>query len=95
LPQSYQDALTWFQKAAEQGFTKAQHNLGALYGNGQGTSRDFVAAYKWLFLAEQGGYADSQQALDWLKPQMTSEQIAEAQHLAYAWTSLHPRLAAK
>jgi hypothetical protein len=46
-----------------------------------------VQAYKWLSLAQQSGYKDSQQALDWLKPQMTSEQIAEAQRLAKEWTT--------
>jgi TPR repeat protein len=80
------------QKAAEQGFAKAQHNLGALYGNGRETTKDSVQAYKWLSLAQQGGYKDSQQALDWLKPQMTAEQIAQAQRLADDWSSLHSRL---
>jgi uncharacterized protein len=91
LPQSYADALIWYQKAAEQGFARAQHNLGALYGNGQGTNRDFVTAYKWLLLAHQSGYTDSQQALDWLRPQMKSEQIAEAEHQADQWVIAHAR----
>jgi len=82
--------LTWYQKAAEQGYPKAQNNLGALYGNGQGTTKDFVQAYKWLLLAERGGDRDSQKALDWLKSQMTSGQIAEAQGLADAWNVAHP-----
>jgi hypothetical protein len=91
LPQSYQNALIWFQKSAEQGYVTAQHNLGALYGNGQGTSKNPVEAYKWLSLAELGSYKDTQHALEFLKPQMTSEQIAEAQRLAEAWNTVHPR----
>jgi TPR repeat protein len=91
LPQSYEDARAWFQMAAEQGFVTAQHNLGALYGNGQGTTKNLVEAYKWLSLAEQGGYKDTQHALELLKPQMTSEQIVEAQRLADAWNTAHPR----
>jgi uncharacterized protein len=87
VPQSFQDALTWYQKAAEQGYAKAQHNLGALYGNGQGTTKDFVRAYKWLLLAQRTGYKDSQQALDSLGSQMTSEQIAEAKRQADEWVS--------
>jgi hypothetical protein len=90
LPQSYQDALTWFQKSAEQGYVTAQHNLGALYGNGQGTTKNLMEAYKWLSLAEQGGYNDTQHALESLKPQMTSEQVAEAQRSADAWNTAHP-----
>src|SRR5260370_1106534 len=81
LPQSFSDAIMWYEKAAEQGFAKAQQNLGALYGNGQGIPKDFLKAYKWLLLAQKSGYWDSQHALDWLKPQMSSEQIAQAQVL--------------
>ena len=79
LAAKLRDALNWFQKAAEQGYVTAQHNLGALYGNGQGTPKNLVEAYKWVSLAEEGGYKDTQHALELLKPQMTSEQIAEAQ----------------
>lgn len=89
VPQSYKDALSWYQKAAEQGYAKAQQNLGALYGNGQGTTKDFVKAYKWLLLAQRSGYKDSPQALDSLRRQMSSEQIAEAQRQADGWASAH------
>src|ERR1019366_9993445 len=89
LPQSFNDALVWYGKAAEQGFAKAQHNLGALYGDGHGTPKDFVKAYKWLLLAQKSGYRDSQQALDWLKPQMTAEQITQAQSSADGWARSH------
>ena len=89
LPQSFNEALLWYEKAAEQGFAKAQHNLGALYGNGQGIPKDLVKAYKWLLLAQQSGYKDSQEALNWLKPQMTSQQIAQSQVLADEWARGH------
>jgi TPR repeat protein len=89
LSQSLNDALIWYEKAAEQGFAKAQHNLGALYGNGQGIPKDAVKAYKWLLLAQRSGYKDSQQELEWLKPQMTSQQVAQAQDLADEWTRIH------
>ena len=56
----------------------------------KGTTKNLVEAYKWLSLAEQGGYQDTQHALDLLKPKMTSEQIAEAQRLADAWKIAHP-----
>jgi hypothetical protein len=36
------------------------------------------------------GYNDTQHALELLKPQMTSEQIAEAQRSADAWNIAHP-----
>jgi hypothetical protein len=48
-----------------------------------------VEAYKWLWLAEQSGYEDTQHALELLKPQMTSEQITDGQRLADAWNTAH------
>ena len=89
VPQSFSDAVVWYEKAAEQGHLKAQHNLGALYGNGQGIKQDFVTAYKWLLLSYRGGYKDSQQGLDWLKPQMNSNQVQEAEQQADQWSVTH------
>lgn len=90
LPQSYEKALVWFENSAEQDYAKAQFNLGSLYANGQGTSKDLRKGYKWLLLAERGGYKDDQGALQSLTYQMTKEQIAEAQRDADAWASARP-----
>jgi TPR repeat protein len=42
-------ARQWFTKAAKQDFGPAQFNLGILYGQ----TGNYVAAYAWLYLAEQ------------------------------------------
>jgi len=46
-------------------------------------------------LAEQGGYRDTQDARELLKPQMTSEQTAEAQRSADVWNAAHTRPTSK
>ncbi len=44
LPQDYAEAVRWFRRAAEQGFTEAQYNLGQMYNNGQSVPQDYAAA---------------------------------------------------
>jgi TPR repeat protein len=41
-------AQLWYRKAAEQGFTLAQVNLGDLYLRGQGVDQDYEAAVRWF-----------------------------------------------
>ena len=41
LPQDFFMAVRWYRKAAKQGFAEAQHNLGTLYGHGQGGAQGF------------------------------------------------------
>jgi uncharacterized protein len=40
--QDYTEAAKWTRKAAEQGNTPAQADLGILYWNGQGVQKDVV-----------------------------------------------------
>ena len=48
------------RKDAEQGFAKAQHNLGLCYANGQGVVKNGVEAVKWYRKAAEQGGADAQ-----------------------------------
>lgn len=41
---------------AEQGNSLAQHNLGLMYGKGQGVPQDYVEAYAWESLAANSGH---------------------------------------
>ena len=45
---------------AEQGIVGAQHNLGAMYYNGQGVPQDYKEAVKWYRLAADQGDAYAQ-----------------------------------
>ena len=57
------EAIKWLRKAAEQGLAQSQHNLGAMYANGQGVPQDYVEAVKWLRKAAEQGLAQSQHDL--------------------------------
>jgi TPR repeat protein len=48
-------AAVWYRKAADQGDSSAELNLGALYANGEGVPRDYAQAVSWLARAAQKG----------------------------------------
>ena len=35
VPQDYAEAVKWYRLAAEQGYARAQYNLGLMYDNGK------------------------------------------------------------
>jgi TPR repeat protein len=43
-----EQAVSWYQKAAEQGNAVAQNNLGLMYLNGSGVKKDSSQAVYWL-----------------------------------------------
>ena len=47
-------------QAAEQGYAKAQFNLGLIYYNGQGVSQDYTQAVQWYRKAAEQGVAQAQ-----------------------------------
>ncbi len=53
-------AVKWFRKAAEQGYARAQFNLGWMYDNGRGVSKDESEAVKWYRKAAEQGHACAQ-----------------------------------
>ncbi len=65
---AYATALKEWLPLAEQGLAKAQHNLGVLYYNGEGTPQDRVTqdyreAIRWYRKAAEQGVAGSQFSL--------------------------------
>ena len=48
-------AVQWYHKAAEQGNTKAQYNLGLMYANGRGVRQNLVIAKEWFGKACDNG----------------------------------------
>ena len=46
-------AAQWYRKAAEQGYTWAQSNLGYLYMKGRGVGEDYAEARRWLLAAAE------------------------------------------
>ena len=51
----YATAIREFQPLAEQGISDAQYNLGLLYENGWGVSKDNKTAVKWYTLGTEQG----------------------------------------
>ena len=56
----YSEAIKWYRKAADQGYDRAQYNLGIMYYNGQGVPQDYSEAFKWLRKAAEQGHAKAQ-----------------------------------
>jgi hypothetical protein len=88
----YAEAANWFRSAAEQGYPRAQYELGQLYEKGLGVIQDYVQAHTWMTLALEGIPASERDrhnqatsSLDRVAAVMTPEQVAEAQKLAREW----------
>jgi len=88
IRQNDAEAVKWFRKAAEQGHTKAQFNLGVLYDKGQGVAQSSSEAEKWYTKAAERGDVDAQTSLGPKWYRKAAEQgDAEAQYnlgLSYA-----------
>src|ERR1035437_6413735 len=55
VPQSYDEALKWWAKAAEKGHAVAQNNLGLMYAAGISVARDYAKAAEWYGKAADQG----------------------------------------
>ena len=47
VKQDYAEALSWYRKAAEQGYASAQYNICVFYENGYGVKKDYNEALNW------------------------------------------------
>jgi len=59
----YTEAAKWYRKSAEQGYAKAQYELGYMYYDGEGIEKDYSEALKWLRKSADQGNSDAQNAL--------------------------------
>ena len=60
------EAVKWYRKAAEQGYAKAQCNLGNCYYCGNGVLKDVVKAVEWYRKAAEQGIVEAQCSLGWV-----------------------------
>jgi uncharacterized protein len=70
LPQEVQEkfksipeALIWYEKAGDGGFSYAYHRLGEILSIGQGIEKDEEKAFEYFLKAAQEGYEPSQEVL--------------------------------
>ena len=83
MEQSDAKAVEWYLKAAEQGESSAQYNLGIAYANGQGVEPSDAKAVEWLHKAAEQGDASAQYNLgEWYQ---TGRGVAQSYSDAYAW----------
>jgi hypothetical protein len=93
VPRDHGEAARLYLLAANQGYARAQNNLGFMLGFGEGIPpRDDVEAYKWLSLAIQRYTSKNEDRLEQAKKdlamlaaRMSPTQIAEAERRAKAW----------
>jgi len=55
--------LYWLIKAAEQGHLTAQNNVGHMYYTGEGSTQDYIQAFKWFKKAANQDHANAQGSL--------------------------------
>ena len=94
LWQDHAQSVDWYRKAAEQGYTTAQMNLGIKYARGEGVPQDYFEARKWLSLAIAGGALSAKRALEYFAEGMSREQIAAGDRSALEWRDAHSHNAA-
>jgi TPR repeat protein len=56
----YATAIAWIKKAAEQGNSEAQYQLGHLYRQGKGTTKNIEESFKWIKKSAEQGYIKAQ-----------------------------------
>jgi len=62
----YATAVREWRPLAEQGYAKAQFNLGLMYDNGQGVSQDYAKALQWYRKAAEQGNVEAQYNLGFM-----------------------------
>lgn len=63
VPQSFDEAVKWYLKAAVQGNRDAQYNLAVAYAFGEGEKQDYKEAAVWYRRAAEQGHAVAQYSL--------------------------------
>ena len=63
VEKDYEEAVKWYQEAADQGDEEAQNILGDCYRFGWGVEKDYEEAVKWYQEAADQGNADAQRCL--------------------------------
>lgn len=75
-----QKAVEWFRKAAEQGYSNAQDELGKCYARGTGIPKDMTKAVEWFAKSAEQGNMEGQN--DLAKCYLTGDGIAKDERKA-------------
>ena len=80
------EAVKWYRLAAEQGYAKAQYNLGTMYDSGQGVPQDYAEAVRLFRLAADQGNAKAQTNLGTMFEYGTG--VLEDNVMAHMWYNI-------
>ena len=83
VAQSDAEAARWYRRAAVQGLSAAQFNLGTLHETGVGMSQDYRQAADWYRRAAEQGHAAAQNNLGLLYA--NGQGVTHDPVIAYAW----------
>ena len=99
VPEDDEEAVRWFQLAADQGHAEAQFMLGIMYTRGHGVQTDLVLAHMWYVLSaahcaisvscDMENKTVARSNKDFVERRMSSEQTTDAQRLALEWVVSH------
>ena len=89
------EAARWYRRAADGDDLRAQYQLGQMYFDGTGLTRDYEAAYMWFTLAAgQTPLTDNRKQLIEMRniaaARMTPAQVAAAVRRVEAWKPRPP-----
>lgn len=82
----YAAALREFKLLAEQGSSIAQFNLGRMYRNGEGVTKNYHEAFKWFTLSAENGDASAQDSLGIMY--YWGESVPQDYQKSFKWTAL-------
>ena len=71
------EALPLLVPHAQGGDARAQHAVGSMHTYGQGTSRNYLEAAKWLTLAAEQGHAEAQELLVTIAPNIAQARFID------------------
>jgi TPR repeat protein len=66
-------------RAAEQGLSEAQYNIGVIYASGVGVPQDYIKTYAWLILAYSNGYEQAKDDILISNKAMTASEMEKAE----------------
>ena len=81
----YKTAFSLWKPLAEQGYAKAQSNLGVMYNNGKGVLQDYALAHMWFNLSGSNGHKKGMKNRGMVEKRMSPSQIEKAQEMARNW----------
>jgi uncharacterized protein len=89
---NFDDAVRWWQRAADQGYPVALYNLSNSYMTGQGTPKDIAMSYAYFKLSklvtEKSINPRAQASLTEMAGRMSTADLARAEEFVGAW---HPQ----